>query len=1783
MKKQLTSLLLAVAMVICLCAQSSLFFTTISADENAVYVKQGASGNGTKDAPFGNINDAILSFNGSDGTVFVDGEYTLDKNLPSGREGMITVKGVDNNSVITVPQSKGVILYGDIVFKDIKFNLGANSHLNPMDNKFIMDIGNSNEYSTLLHLTAYANNNVSSSYAEFRSGLISSVHSAGAYCTNRANGCSGDSTIVINGATVSCVFLSADRYLDSHTGITIGGNLNIIVNSGTIGAFSYNANTIPTIKGALNIIFNNGTIKPQSFSAPDIGDNGIYIITSDVGGTISPTEEAGIFEVMPNAGKYAVINGQKIKTQTVKLNPGETTVTWQDEFVQFTGAQIRTVGEQGLRFVFSIPEDIAETSIEYGSVVMPKKYLGSSELKIGTVTTVNGKNYEAKKVPAEKIFKRENDRIYYTACVTQIAKRNYCSEYVAVPYVTYTDSEGQTVTKYGEASEKINVFSIASAASSDEACDETVKQYLEDEILSVISANHFFVKETATKLYGDTSATVTDTDRDYIVGDRYDYSGNLIKQNEVLYLDSLGLSGNSDDYFLSDILLCSYRGKIVSAESYLKKYTLEPENVIIERSAKNDDSYYVGANTQNEKVMTGVINFGNIRAYLDSNIIPDESDCKNSVRFFELSGKSGNKYKYLPINMNYDGSYGYDPFTGSYDMLTKAFSQDFPAVYNEGFYDADVYDSNNDGYADLVFIKNERLLKLDRTSGSYSGILTSDKGYYYAFIGNATVEGADFNSGDFVLAYENTAAKFINVEEVVLPAVYEVTDTNENRISFDNIPDVDLSKSNKYAFDNQYTADDFATGQAYTVYLKDGAMLYREENDGSVKYVLSGNNAEDYIKSLYEQSRYLTSDAIREGIDIISEQMKKDILYTPNTMEIYGDRITGTVYYVSEKNGKDTNDGKSISTPLKTINGLSSKASSLTAGDAVLFERDGVYRGRISTTRDGIVYGSYGEGSKPLIMQSNRNYADESLWIETEHENVWKCTQQLINVGVIGFDHDLFDYSAKSYKEIYGHIMNKNILGFTGVEDLNSDLQFYSDLANNVSGYGDLYLYSEYGNPGKRFASIEIGENLAIMSGAGDDVVIDNLAFKFTGGHGMGGAGGCKNRTVTNCVYSWLGGSVLSLNFHGNGRPVNYGNAVEIYGSCDGYIVDNCWMYQIYDTGVTHQYSSTTTCIQKGVRYLKNLIEFCHWGIEFYNANDNGALPVDQKYTSDVISRYNVVNRSGYGWGSIERQRTTGSHAYCGSSLSTNYDWYTEYNIFNLSAGNIITLPYNSKETPDKNIYVQYSGNRLGTLKGTFVNCDKNMKTYLMQFYGDKHPLVVIADPSELEDDSSKDEVEVTLSYGNKSNTSVIVAEGKFMIPKLPEDASIPEGKRFKGWTDNISNKLYHPGMPYEYSDTKVKLTAVIVDTGTITFYYGENFFTEPQKIGDIITLPNLPSDAVIPDGKVFNGWLADGIIYFEGSKLTITEDITEITAVFVDKGTICLTKRVFRPDKLSGFENPYASDGNYTVKGVEVKQETFDGYDVKSYKKISDKITAERTKNGTLQTINNYQLNLYCFDALKDSDSQKIRPCDAKFITVEYYYDTSGRDLTDTNGQDLTGKTMYYHQLFVNVNSTKTTVNWKANSTEGLVANKWHKIVIPLMNGTEDKTYFSDTSDTVQMQQFKFFPFGNGTGIQMYKGDVFYIKNITFSSYDPENTPSTDRTVKFYTSKSDYQNNGTHTSMTGLKDGDTFMMPAQADKSFFQKFKYWVRVGYDTQHTTGERFTLADRDDAIFYAVYGW
>ena len=303
-----------------------------------------------------------------------------------------------------------------------------------------------------------------------------------------------------------------------------------------------------------------------------------------------------------------------------------------------------------------------------------------------------------------------------------------------------------------------------------------------------------------------------------------------------------------------------------------------------------------------------------------------------------------------------------------------------------------------------------------------------------------------------------------------------------------------------------------------------------------------------------------------------------------------------TVYYVSN-NGSDSNNGTSPSTAWRTLDKVNS--AKLAAGSYVCFERGGLWRGKL-TAQAGVTYTAYGTGAKPILYGSPENGADPTKWKKSGTKNIWyyEGSEKWSDVGTLVFNEG----EVCAIKAIREFKDNGDVYNFTtgmpfnnGYKDLNQDLHFYHDM----TGTKRVYLYSEE-NPGNRFESIEFNVKQNLITVNVNGVTIDNLCLKYTGIHGVG-AGTVNDLTVQNCEFGWIGGSVQGF-LGSNKYETRFGNAVEIYGGCENYTVQNNYIYQIYDAGITHQYSGVGDKVYNhtNVLYLNNVIENCVYSIEYF-------------------------------------------------------------------------------------------------------------------------------------------------------------------------------------------------------------------------------------------------------------------------------------------------------------------------------------------------------------------------------------------------------------------------------------------------------------------------------------------------------------------------------------------------------------------------------------------------------
>ena len=435
--------------------------------------------------------------------------------------------------------------------------------------------------------------------------------------------------------------------------------------------------------------------------------------------------------------------------------------------------------------------------------------------------------------------------------------------------------------------------------------------------------------------------------------------------------------------------------------------------------------------------------------------------------------------------------------------------------------------------------------------------------------------------------------------------------------------------------------------------------------------------------------------------------------------------ISGKVYYVSSE-GCDENDGLAPDRAWKTLSRVS--AAMLSVGDGVLFRRGDVFRGTVAA-KAGVTYGAYGCGEKPRLYGWDKDLADPSLWtLVDEAHHIWRMNEKILDPGTI-----VFNDGEEHCRKLIPSYLNG---GFVCRDDESREFVMAQEMTKNLDlfwhfdailttkpskgmdfpipemgpdSYGDLYLRCDRGNPGECFRTAEALPRRAMFSvGSCDHVRIDNLCLKYIGLHAIAAGGHVVGLHVTNCEIGWIGGTIQHYfgtdpNYPqgGRGTVTRFGNGVEIYGGCEDYLVSDCYIYQAYDAGITHQ---ITTNGKKhtltGVRYLNNLVEKCVYAIEYFLDMNEGDT---MSFMKDIVMKGNVLRLSGYGWGQQRHNTDTPALIKGWSYVNAASDYRSEENVFDRCAYRMLHLVAQKQASCPVmrgNTYIQHAGGMLGQYGG---------------------------------------------------------------------------------------------------------------------------------------------------------------------------------------------------------------------------------------------------------------------------------------------------------------------------------------------------------------------------------------------------------------------------------------------------------------------------------------------------
>ena len=474
----------------------------------------------------------------------------------------------------------------------------------------------------------------------------------------------------------------------------------------------------------------------------------------------------------------------------------------------------------------------------------------------------------------------------------------------------------------------------------------------------------------------------------------------------------------------------------------------------------------------------------------------------------------------------------------------------------------------------------------------------------------------------------------------------------------------------------------------------------------------------------------------------------EEIRNAPN-MEIPED---ATVYYVSEY-GDDENDGLTEDTAWLTLDKVN--AVYLTPGTYVCFQRGSTWRGYLNA-QPGVTYTAYGEGDKPILMASPENGADPDMWEETEYENVWKYKTKFdLDVGCIIFNEGEFlgekqhlvsvadtdntwtfpaiPDELKSETYYNGTTMEK----WEGLSSMSKELQFFHSSRTTKLCEGDIndkvvYLYCE-GNPGEKYDSIEFNIRQHIINAEGKDITINNLCLKYTGAHGVS-AVNVENLTTSELEVGYIGGSIQS-------GTTRFGNGIQVWNYCDGWVCEDNYVYQCYDAGITPQTNAsniaTSPYNQHNMTIKNNVIEKCVYSIEYFISSEDV-----MQYFKNFIIEDNYMWYAGEGICETRRDREVASHLKGRGAVPQTLKNYAENFVIRNNvmigstdfvfetrfSGDSMTeeMKENSKPLYENNIMVAGSHNYAGIgfyvwekgVRPEMIDFDEDLETLLNSEYG---------------------------------------------------------------------------------------------------------------------------------------------------------------------------------------------------------------------------------------------------------------------------------------------------------------------------------------------------------------------------------------------------------------------------------------------------------------------------------
>ena len=313
--------------------------------------------------------------------------------------------------------------------------------------------------------------------------------------------------------------------------------------------------------------------------------------------------------------------------------------------------------------------------------------------------------------------------------------------------------------------------------------------------------------------------------------------------------------------------------------------------------------------------------------------------------------------------------------------------------------------------------------------------------------------------------------------------------------------------------------------------------------------------------------------------------------------------------------------------------------------------------------QEGVLYGAYGTGEKPVFNASAKNYAStdaegNSLWTKAEgKENIYYCDVSDITMYDNNRDNAvlnvIFNKGAKIGVRKFYH---------SDLHTLYKEGQFATEVIKDANGNvtgGRLYLYCEDNAPDKKYTEIYMTRCLygGYINIGASNIVIDNINFYGFGGGGLRGSFNCPDNTTQNCEISYSGGMLHPVETfaefgaadkYDKKYGLRYGNGIETWENSENFVIDHNYIYHTFDSAVSPQGDGQSSGNYEGFKIVNNLFEYNNADVEYFDdANEDGTKKNDdgtplETILKDVDISNNIFRFTSFGWGTRESDKIRG-------------------------------------------------------------------------------------------------------------------------------------------------------------------------------------------------------------------------------------------------------------------------------------------------------------------------------------------------------------------------------------------------------------------------------------------------------------------------------------------------------------------------------------------------------------